>query len=469
VGKTVQISSLALTGPGASNYNLISTSATSTATIGPLSVTAAPVVASRVYDGTMAATLSNCAVQGAVEGDAVTCAGTATFDTAAVGASKTVSITSLALNGAAASNYALSSTTVVTAGAITRRTVTPAVTIANKRFDATTSATITACTLSGLIAGDAIICTGNAAFASAAVGSNKQVTVSQLALTGTAAANYVLSTTTVTVTASVTANTAPVITNPGAQAGYQSVPVALALNATDADSDPLTWSAQALPPGVALNSTTGAFSGAPTTPGAFTTTVSASDGFDTTQISFIWNMASAIPVAASPLAPLGSMTTTTPTITWSSVPMVEYYLLWIADSGADSPLQLWYTPAQAGCVSGATCSVPAPRALKAGLVTWKVLTWNHFGYGPWSTTVSTIVDLADALVPTPITSGPSGPIGTRTPAYAFSLVSGATWYQLSITDVLGVVREFWYTPAEACTGASCSVTPNTPVATGLGK
>src|SRR6185503_4906836 len=202
--------------------------------------------------------------------------------------------------------------------------------------------------------------------------------------------------------------------------------------------------------------------------GAFTTTVSASDGFDTTQMSFMWTVASAIPVAASPLSPSGSTATTTPTISWSAVPLVEYYLLWIADSGADSPLQIWYTPAQAGCATGATCTVNATRPLKAGLVTWKVLTWNHFGYGPWSTTISAVVDLADALVPTPATSAPSGPIATRVPTYSWSAVSNATWYQLSVTDALNVVREYWYTPAEACAATSCAVTPNTAVATGLG-
>ena len=467
-GKTVQISSLALTGPAATNYVLTSTSATATATITPLGVTATLTIADKTYDGTPTATVTGCAVPGAVEGDVVTCSGIAAFDTAAAGSGKNVTISNVALAGAASSNYTLPGNTAVATAAITRRNVTPSITAANKRFDGTTTATITACTLSGVVTGDTVGCTGTGTFASAAAGTNKPVTAT-LTLNGTAASNYVLSTTTATTTASIIANNAPAVTNPGPQTGYTGVAATLAVAATDADSDSLTWSAQSLPPGISLNTSTGVLSGTPTTLGTFTTTVSASDGWDTTQVSFMWNMASPIPLAASSLAPNGSVSTATPTLSWVAVPLVEYYLLSLSDSGADSPLEVWYTPAQAGCTTGGTCAVSAPRALKAGLVTWKVLTWNHLGYGPWSSGASVVVDLADALVPTPTTSGPSGPIATRTPTYAFSLVSGATWYQLSITDALGTVRDFWYTPTEACTVTSCAVTPTAAVATGLGK
>ena len=467
-GKTVHVSSLALTGPAGVNYVLTSTTATATATITPLGVTATVTIADKTYDGTTGAAVTGCTVQGAVEGDVVSCSGIAAFASAAAGSGKTVTISNVALTGAASSDYTLSSNTALATAAITRRSLTPTITAADKRFDGTTAVTITGCTLSSVVTGDAVACTATGTFASAAAGTGKPVTAT-VTLSGAAAGNYVLSTTTAMTTASIIANNVPAVTNPGAQTGYIGVAATLAVAGTDADGDSLTWSAQSLPPGISLNTSTGMLSGTPTTPGAFTTTVSASDGWDTTQVSFIWNMASAIPAAASSLAPSSSVSTTTPTLSWAAVPLVEYYLLSLSDSGAGSPLEVWYTPAQAGCATGGTCVVPAPRTLKAGLVTWKVLTWNHFGYGPWSSTVSVIVDLADALVPTPTTSGPSGPIATRTPTYAFSLVSGATWYQLSITDALGVVREFWYTPTEACSVSSCAVTPTAAVANGVGN
>ena len=48
-------------------------------------------------------------------------------------------------------------------------------------------------------------CTGTATFATASVGAGKTVTASGLTLTGAAAGNYTLSTTTATTTAAITA------------------------------------------------------------------------------------------------------------------------------------------------------------------------------------------------------------------------------------------------------------------------
>ena len=76
-------------------------------------------------------------MSGALGGDVVACAGTATFDTASVGTGKTVTASGLTLTGAAAANYVLSSTTATTTAAITALTVTPVVTAANKVYDGT--------------------------------------------------------------------------------------------------------------------------------------------------------------------------------------------------------------------------------------------------------------------------------------------------------------------------------------------
>jgi hypothetical protein len=88
---------------------------------------------------------------------------------------------------------------------VSQKSVTPAIAGANKMYDGTTSATLTSCTLAGVIAGDAVSCTGTAAFATASVGTGKTVTVTGLTLTGAAAGNYVLSTPTATTTAAITA------------------------------------------------------------------------------------------------------------------------------------------------------------------------------------------------------------------------------------------------------------------------
>src|SRR6185295_4270817 len=108
-----------------------------------------------------------------------------------------------------------------------------------------------------------------------------------------------------------------------------------------------------------------------------------------------------------------------------------YYALSVSDGSASSPTVVWYTPSGASCPLGGTCTVAAPRSLAGGLVTWAVITWNPFGYGPWSITKNAVVDIADPAVPTPALGAPSGPIGTRTPTYTWNAVGNVIWYQLS--------------------------------------
>ncbi len=256
-------------------------------------------------------------------------------------------------------------------------------------------------------------------------------------------------------------NRAPVVTNPGPQSGFQGVSLTRVMSAADADGDPLVWSAVNLPPGVSIDATSGLLSGVPTAIGVFTPVITASDLSASGETSFAWTIVSPLPGDAVPLTPSGPVATSTPGFSWSAAPLASYYLVRITDGYGGASTDVWYTPAQANCVSAAgACAVTAPRALMPGLVSWQVLTWNPYGYGHWSPVVSAVVGVDDPSVPTPAQSGPVGPIATRTPTYAWDAVQGATWYELSVTDASGVVRESWYAPADVCPAASCGVTPN---------
>ena len=112
-----------------------------------------------------------------------------------------MTVSGLTLTGADAGNYTLASTTATTTASITAVSLTPAVTVANKMYDGTMSATLTSCTLTGVVGADVVTCTGSAAFATASVGAGKTVTVSGLALTARTAGNYTLTSTTATTTA----------------------------------------------------------------------------------------------------------------------------------------------------------------------------------------------------------------------------------------------------------------------------
>jgi hypothetical protein len=263
-------------------------------------------------------------------------------------------------------------------------------------------------------------------------------------------------------------NRAPVVTDPGAQTSFQGVAASIALTATDADGQAVTFSASGLPTGLSINASTGVVTGTPSVIGGFNPTVTASDGTATGSVTFAWTVASALPVAATALTPSGTITSTTPAFTWSAVPNVGYYLVSITDADPASPTEVWITPAAASCPSvPGTCTMPAPRTLTRGQVSWSVLTWNTFGYGPWSAAKQAVVNAADGTLVAPSTVAPTGPIATRTPTYQWNSVAGAiNWYQISVTDALGVTRQNWTSPAQACADAPCAITPTTQLAEG---
>jgi YVTN family beta-propeller protein len=85
----------------------------------------------------------------------------------------------------------------------------------------------------------------------------------------------------------------PDIGNPGPQNGETGVEVMLQLSASDPNGDPLSYGASGLPPGLAVDSSTGLVTGAPTTVGTFNVTVTASDGTHSDSASFVWTIAAA--------------------------------------------------------------------------------------------------------------------------------------------------------------------------------
>lgn len=116
-GKTVTVSGITLSGVDATNYSFNGT-ATSTASIMPMTLTVAATGRSKLYDGTTlaAVTLSD----NRIAGDALTVvADSANFSSATVGVDKGVTVTGLGLSGADAGNYVLASSSANTTADIT--------------------------------------------------------------------------------------------------------------------------------------------------------------------------------------------------------------------------------------------------------------------------------------------------------------------------------------------------------------
>ena len=147
-------------------------------------------VADKVYDGTIAASLSGGTLSGVIGSDVVTLTQSGTFASANVGTGIAVN-TSDGLGGAAAGNYVLTQPTGLSAN-ITPATLSVAGTgVGNKVYDGTTAASLSGGTLSGVIGSDLVTLAQSGTFAAANVGTGVAVTASD-SLGGAAAGNYTL-------------------------------------------------------------------------------------------------------------------------------------------------------------------------------------------------------------------------------------------------------------------------------------
>ena len=164
-----------------------------------------------IYNGTTAATLTGTgALVGIIGSDNVTLTGTAvgTFASPGVGTAIPVTVSGLTLGGAAAGNYALIPPAGLTANITAAPLTVTGLSASNKTYDGTATATVTGtASLVGVAGSDNVVPSGTAVgtFANSGVGTGVAVTISGLALSGSAAGNYTL--TEPTLSANITAAT----------------------------------------------------------------------------------------------------------------------------------------------------------------------------------------------------------------------------------------------------------------------
>ncbi len=226
---TIIVTGLTLGGADAGKYTL--TQPTNiTAIISAKGLTVTGLAASnKMYDGGTVATLTGtAALSGLVPGDAVTLGGTAVgaFAGKGVGSGLGVTVTGLSISGTDAGNYTFTQQAGLTAN-ITPVTLSGNFGAASKEYDGGTSATIVSRTIpTGVIPGDVVtLLGGTATFADKNVGNGKVVTGTGFTLVGADAGNYVLSSSTITTTASITAKSLTVTANNAARGFGQPNPV----------------------------------------------------------------------------------------------------------------------------------------------------------------------------------------------------------------------------------------------------
>ena len=208
--KAITITGLGLTGASASNYVLnpvIVTGAITSASIVPSLVL--PIT--KTYDGntTAALTSANYTFSGRVgtEDVALNNPVTGIFALKDVG-NRVVGVIGLALTGADAGNYTISTTSISATGTITAASIVPSLVLPiTKVYNGNTAATLTGANYSftGKVGTENVGLNNPAAgtYSLKDVG-NRTVTVTGLLLTGTDAGNYILSTTSVNATGTIT-------------------------------------------------------------------------------------------------------------------------------------------------------------------------------------------------------------------------------------------------------------------------
>ncbi len=113
-------------------------------------------------------------------------------------------------------------------------------------------------------------------------------------------------------------NAPPTLVNPGNRTSSVGQAVTLQLVGSDPASEPLTYSASALPPGITLMASTGFISGAGTTAGTYSVTVSVTDGVMAASQPFTWAITAPAGDTTPPTASIGTPTTGTTFSTTSS-------------------------------------------------------------------------------------------------------------------------------------------------------
>ncbi|MDE1989871.1 MAG: hypothetical protein KGI82_05325, partial [Betaproteobacteria bacterium] len=194
--KTVTVLGIAASGTDAGNYSLNNTSATTTASIlqaalSVLSVTGTT-VASKTYDGTNTATLSNGVLVGILNGDAVSLNQSGHFTSIHAGTNIPVVATDT-LGGLDAGNYTLTQPTGLSGDILAKPLTITGTVVASKVYDSTTAATVSGGSLVGVIGSDAVTLSQSGAFASKNVGNGIAVTTTDT-LGGANAGDYTLAT-----------------------------------------------------------------------------------------------------------------------------------------------------------------------------------------------------------------------------------------------------------------------------------
>ncbi|MGK5028431.1 YDG domain-containing protein, partial [Janthinobacterium sp. MDT1-19] len=193
MGKAVSVTGVGVSGADAGNYVLSTHSGSTTADIAARALNLSAVAANKTYDGTAGADVT--LADDRIAGDSVSATAVASFADKNVGAGKAVTLSGAALAGQDAGNYFIVLPTGLLASITPASLTLSGLNAANKVYDGTASAAVSA-SATGVLGQDVVsVVGGSGSFADKNAGAGKLVTASGFRLAGADAGNYTLETT----------------------------------------------------------------------------------------------------------------------------------------------------------------------------------------------------------------------------------------------------------------------------------
>lgn len=175
-------------------------------------------------------------------------------------------------------------------------------------------------------------------------------------------------------------------------------------------------------------------------------------------ISGVWNAYSAmksfsvVTQTPKPVAPIGNITDTTPTYTWTKIAgATQYqYLLYKGTT-------FYYAKTISTSSCGTTTCIDTPTTiLPLAGYSWKIRALVAGAWNPFSVLTAFTIKTPSIVIPTPL--APVGTIFNTTPTFSWTRITGATSYQYFLYKG----TTFYYSkivPQGACGATTCSNTP----------
>ncbi|RKT00250.1 YDG domain-containing protein [Flavobacterium sp. 123] len=262
-----------LSGEDAAKYSKPANYTTNTGSISAkgLTISNPTLTLSKTYDGTVSAAVTAGTLSGVVGSDYVSVSAVATYDSAGIGTEKTITVV-YTLSGEDAAKYSKPVNYIINTGSITAKALTisnPTVTL-SKTYDGDASAVVIAGTLSGVVGSDDVSVSAVATYDSAAIGTEKTITV-VYTLSGEDAAKYSKPVNYIINTGSIMDGAPTIIYSPFTLEFIQGVTIVNSVpNLNNTTIQSFTISPD-LPEGLTMNSITGVISGTPVYPSIETT------------------------------------------------------------------------------------------------------------------------------------------------------------------------------------------------------